>query len=190
MRATSHTFRASFGALLCLIASHAAGAESDLQVKVETAGDEIRSVASLFVRASQQRVWEVITDFERAPRFMRNLQVSKVLSQAGDAVRVLQKNEFRFGPFTIPVETVRDIRLTEPQKMESRLVSGSVQKYDSRTELTPESGGTRITYRSQIVPGAVLAIFANESAIRRETEEFFKQVRDEILRREHLAASH
>ena len=82
----------------------------------------------MFVRAPQQRVWDVIADYERAPEYMRDLQVSKVVSRSGDTVRVMQRDQVRFGPFAVPVETVRDIREVEPTKAESRLVSGTMKR--------------------------------------------------------------
>jgi len=179
---------AAFGfALACLPA--VAAPVSGLDVKVEMAGDEIRANVSLFVRASQQRVWDVLTDFDRQPEFMRDLQVSKVVSRSGDSMRVLQKSQVKVGPFAVPVETLRDLRLSAPAKFESRLVSGSMKKYDATTELIPEAGGTRIIVRSQAVPSSALAAFATESMIRRETEEHFRQLRAEIMRREHVAAA-
>ena len=60
---------------------------------------------------------------------------------SGNTVRVLQRNQVRFGPFAVPVETVRDVRLLAPARLEGRLVSGSMKKYDSVTELIPEAGG-------------------------------------------------
>jgi hypothetical protein len=114
--------------------------------------------------------------------------VSKVISRSGDTVRVLQKDQVRYGPFAFPVETVRDIKLVEPVKTESRLVSGSMKKYDATTELVPESGGTRLRYRSVSIPGSALAAMAGEATVKRITEERFKQLRTEILRREVVAA--
>ena len=148
----------------------------------------IAADVSLFVRAPRQRVWEVINDYERAPEFMRGLQTSKIISRSGDTLRVYQKDQVRFGPFTFPVETVKDVRLTEPVRTESRLVSGSIKKYESTTELISEAGGTRIVYRSVANPGSFLAGFIGESSVRRETEERFNQVRSEILRRQYVAA--
>jgi hypothetical protein len=189
------TIRSSFAAIALTIAAAvpsfacAAAGGRDLNVQVETVGEEIRTTATLFVRASQQRVWEVITDYERASEFTRDLEVSKVISRSGNSLRVFQKNQFRFGPFSIPVETVRDVRLTAPVRTESRLVSGSVKKYTAITELVPEANGTRIVYRSFAVPGSALALFASDSYVRRETEEQFRELRAEILRREHVAAA-
>lgn len=167
--------------------SFPAAAQSDLDVNVQMAGEEIRTTVTMFVRAPQQRVWEVLADYERAPEYMRDLQVSKVVSRSANSVRVMQRDQVRYGPFSFPVETVRDIRLQEPVKTESRLVSGSMKKYDATTELVPESGGTRIRYTSVSIPGSALASMAGESLVKRITEDRFKQLRAEILRREIVA---
>ena len=179
---------AAYGLALAVVPAVAAPVPG-LDVKVEMDGEEIRANVSLFVRASQQRVWDVLTDFERQPEFMRDLQTSKIVSRSGNNLRVLQKSQVKVGPFAVPVETLRDLRLVAPSKLESRLVKGSMKTYDAVTELIPEAGGTRIVVRSQAVPGGALAAFATESMIRRETEEHFRQLRAEILRREHVATA-
>lgn len=192
MRVRRDPFRTIALALLVVGAAAMAPAhaarEGDLDVKVQMVGEEIRATVSLFVRAPQQRVWDVISDFERTPEYMPSVVVSKVLSRAGNTLRVLQKDRIRIGPFTIPVETVREIRLVEPSRTESRLVSGSMKKYDATVELTPEAGGTRIMYRSEAIPDSVLAGFAGESFVKRMTEERFALLKKEILRREHVAS--
>jgi carbon monoxide dehydrogenase subunit G len=193
MRLTLSLTRGFIRALLCagaaaFVPPALAAGTSDLDIAVDIVDGVIRADVSLFVRAPRQRVWDVLTDYERAPEFMRSLQVSKVISRAGDTLRVLQKDQVRFGPFTFPVETVKDVRLIEPFATESRLVSGSLKTYESKTELVPEGGGTRLLYRSRAIAGSALAAFIGESSVRRETEERFKQLRAEILRREHVAA--
>ena len=192
MQTTFYKTRASLAGILCalgwaLVAPAFAAGSSDLDVNVEIADGEIRAEVSLFVRAPRQRVWDVVTDYERAPEFMRGLQSSKVVSRSGDTLRLQQKDQVRFGPFTFAVDTVKDVRLTEPVRTESRLVSGSLKKYDAKMELVSEAGGTRILYRSLAIPGSALAGFVGESSVKRETEERFKQLRAEILRREHVA---
>ena len=193
MRSHPYSLCAAVAALLCSIgcafAPPTLAARPDLDVNVEVVDGEFRAEVQLFVRAPRQRVWDVITDYEHAPQFMRSLQLSKVLSRVGNIVRVLQRDQVRFGPFTFPVETVKEVRLLEPTKTESRLVSGSLKRYESKTELLSENGGTRIIYRSLAIPDSVLAQFAGESTVRRETEERFRQLRAEILRRQHVATS-
>ena len=160
---------------------------SDLDVKVQIAGDEIRADVSLFVRAPQQRVWEVLTDYERAPQFTRDMQQSRIVSRNGDTVRVFQKSLVRYGPFSVPVESLKEIRLVPPLKTESRLIGGSLKRQDTTTELIPEGNGTRIIVRSLAVTGSPFVTLAGEGVIKRETEDGFRQLRAEILRREHVA---
>ena len=160
----------------------------DFDVKVQMTGEEFRAQVSVFVRASRQHVWEVLTDYERAPQFTPDLLVSKIVRRAGDTLRLFQKTRVRWGPFSLPVETLSDIRLSAPERTETRLVRGSMEKYEAVTELIPEAGGTRILYRSHAVPGSGLAQFAGESLVRRETEEHFRQLRAEILRRQQVAS--
>src|SRR5688500_19326681 len=83
-----------------------AAPDPDLDVKVQIVGEEIRAQVSLFVRAPQQRVWEVITDFERAPQYTRDLQVSRATSRAGANLRLFQQKRVSFGPLATPVGTL------------------------------------------------------------------------------------
>jgi carbon monoxide dehydrogenase subunit G len=175
-------------AIASLTSTPAAAAPPDFDVQVQMAGDEIRAQVSLFVRASRQHVWEVLTDYERAPQFTPDLLVSKIVRRSGDTLRLFQRTRVRWGPFSVPVETLSDIRLSAPDRTEARLVRGSMEKYESVTELVPEAGGTRLIFRSQGVAGAALAQLAGESLVKRETEEHFRQLRAEILRREQLIA--
>ena len=169
------------------IASSALAGPSDVDVKVQIVEQEVRTTVSFFVPASQQRVWEVVTDYERTPQYMRDVQSTKVISRSGDTLRVAQRDQVKFGPFSIPIETVRDVKHVEPVRTESHIVSGSFKKYDAEIKLVPEPGGTRVLYRSQTIPESALAAFAGESTIKKHTEERFKQLRAEILRREHVA---
>ena len=160
-----------------------------IDTRVQIVGEEIRTEVSFFVRVPQQQVWDVITDYDRATEIFRDLQSSKVVSRSGDTLRVLQKDQVRVGPFTFPVESLKQVRLTEPVKAESHLISGSLRKYDSTTELIPERDGTRLVYRSLSIPPAYALAMIGESSLKRETEERFKQVRAAILRKQQVAAT-
>jgi hypothetical protein len=175
--------------LLALTAS-AFAAAPDLEVRVQKTDEDIRSYASLFVQASPQYAWEVLTDYTRAVGFTPNLEASRVIARSGDTLRFYQKRRVQWGPFSVPVEMVRDIKLIAPRRTEARLVSGSLEKYESTTEVAPEGDGTRITYRSYAVPGSSLAALAGESLVKRETEETFRQLRAEILKRQQIASRH
>jgi carbon monoxide dehydrogenase subunit G len=169
------------------IACPAVAAPNDVDVKVQIVDQEVRTTVSFFVPASQQRVWDVVTDYERAPEYLREVQSAKIVARSGDTLRVAQRDQVKFGPFSIPIDTVRDVKHVEPSRTESHIVSGSFRKYDSEIRLLPEANGTRVLYRSQTIPDSALAAFAGESTIKKHTEERFRQMRAEILRREHVA---
>ena len=187
MRFTTTVSAFFFG--FALAAPAFAASSSDMDVKVRIVEEEVRTAVTFFVPVAQQRVWDVITDYERAPQYMRDVQSAKIVSRSGDTLRLAQRDQVKFGPFSIPIETVRDVKHVEPVRTESHLVSGSFKKYDAKLELVPEGAGTRIVYRSQTVPDSALAGFAGESAIRKHTEERFRQLRAEILRRDRVAAT-
>jgi hypothetical protein len=180
--------RLSAAWLFAVLLAPAFAAGPDLQVTVRKSGDDFRSFATLFVPASPQRVWDVLTDYARAPEFTPNLEESRVIGRSGDTLRLYQKRRVQWGPFSVPVEMVREIKLIAPTRTEARLVSGSLDKYESTTEVIAEGDGTRIIYRSYAVPGSSLAALAGESLVKRETEETFRQLRAEILKRQQVAA--
>ena len=169
------------------IAPTASAGPNDIDVKVQIVEQEVRTTVSFFVPAPRQRVWDVVTDYERAPEYMRDVQSVRIVARSGDTLRVAQRDQVKFGPFSIPIDIVRDVKHVEPTRTESHLVSGSFRKYDSEIRLAAEPGGTRVSYRSQTIPDSALAGFAGESTIRKHTEERFRQLRAEILRREHVA---
>src|SRR5438105_1325329 len=70
----------------------AALADPEPNVSVEVVEGEIRAQVSLFVAAPRQRVWDILSDFERAPEYIRDLQVSNIVSRAGETLRVFQKD--------------------------------------------------------------------------------------------------
>ena len=164
----------------------AAATEPKPQVTVEIVGNEVRSGATLFVPATRDRVWEVITDFERMAEFLPDVSASRVLSRNGESLRVFQKERVRFGPFSFPIESVREVRLVPRQRAESKQLSGTLKEYDAVTELAPAPGGTRIIHRSRAVPDPATTV-PGEGIIARGIERRFLQLRDEILRREQIA---
>jgi carbon monoxide dehydrogenase subunit G len=179
-------------ALLCLAA--AACAESgdwhDIEVRVEIEGDIVRIDTSFHVEATPQDAWAVMIDYEHAAWFISDLDVSRVLSHEGDTMRVHQKGKAKFGPFSFPVESVREVRLAPFESMQSHLLSGSMKRLDVTTRLAAEGSGTRITNRTESIPDVWIPPLIGRLFIAREAREKFGELRDEILRRKHAAAEH
>ena len=55
----------------------------DISVHVEMRGEVIRVDVDLIIAAPPKEVWEVLTDFERLPRFISNITSSKSFPGSG-----------------------------------------------------------------------------------------------------------
>lgn len=179
--------------LIALLAWYSPGSiaapdqRQDIDIKVDFVGDEVHVDASLFIAASRDEVWAVITDYDHATEFITDLHFSHVVSRSGDTLQVMQKGKMRVGPFTFPVETLREIQLTPFIEMRSRLISGNMKKLVTTTRLAAEGNGTRIFNHAASVPDFWVPPLIGKLFIRRETRDKFEQLRNEIVRRKQAA---
>jgi hypothetical protein len=161
--------------------------KQDIDVKVDFVGDEVHVDVSLLVPATPDEVWVVITDYDHATDFISDLQSSQIVSRSGDTLQVMQKGKMRIGPFTFPVETLREIQLVPFSEMRARLISGNMKKLVTTTRLTVEGTFTRIFNRAESIPEFWVPPLIGKLFIRHETRDKFQQLRDEILRRKRAA---
>ena len=195
LRAPTATQRAqmllALVAALCLSVARAEPAsEQDIDVQVDIAGDLVRIDVSFRVEATLQQTWAVVTDYDRATDFISDLEVSRVLSREGDTMYVYQKGRAKFGPFSFPVESVREVRLVPFEAMHSRLLSGSMKRLDVATRLTPEGSGTRVSNCTESIPDVWIPPIVGRLFIAYEAREKFRELRDEILRRKQANPDH
>lgn len=182
---------ALLAAAFCIAHAEPAAAQNigqEIEVQVEITGDLVRIDTSFHVEATPQEAWAVMIDYDGAPAFISDLEASRVLSREGDTMRVYQKGKAKFGPFSFPVESVRDIRLMPFEGMQSRLVSGSMKQLDVTTWLAREGSGTRINNRTESVPDVWIPPIIGRLFIEHESRDKFRELRQEILRRKQAAA--
>jgi carbon monoxide dehydrogenase subunit G len=172
-------------AALLIATSPARGGDAgqDIQVAVQVDGEVVRVHASYSVEASPRDVWSVLTDFEHLPRFIANVKSSAVVARNGDLVTVAQAGEASYGLIKFPFDSVRELRLTPFEKIQSRMISGSMTRYEGTTELIAEGAGTRVTQRSESVPGKWIPPAIGPYFIEHETREQLSEFRAEVLRR-------
>lgn len=159
----------------------------DIEITVEIVGDEVHVDASLFIPATPEEVWAVVIDYDHATEFITDLQSSYVISRSGDTLQIMQKGQMRVGPFTLPVETLREVQLIPFTEVRSRLISGNMKMLVTTTQLVAEEGGTRIVNHAESIPDFWIPPFIGKFFIRREAKDKFLQLRDEILRRKQAA---
>lgn len=179
--------------LIALLAWHTPGLaadpvyKQDIDVKVEFVGDEVHVDASLLILATLEEVWSVITDYDHATEFISDLQSSYVVSRSGDTLQIMQKGQMRIGPFSLPVETLREVQLTPFTEVRSRLISGNMKRLVTTTRLVAEEGGTRIVNHAESIPDFWIPPLIGKLFIRREARDKFLQLGNEIMRRKQAA---
>lgn len=175
-------------ALACLCAGNAkADAEKSVAVGVRMQDDEVIVDVQCHVRATPQEAWAVMTDFDHATSFISKLEKSTVLSRTDRTLVVAQKGRMGFGPFSVNIETVTEVRLTPYEQMQGRMISGNMKKNESTTTLVADADGTRIVYHLESIPEVWMPPIIGRALVEYETRARFEQLLDEILRRKALA---
>jgi len=174
--------------LLCFFAIHAdADSDQPIDVGVRIEGDEVIVDVNFYVRATPQEAWAVMTDYDHATAFISKLAKSVILSRTDEILLVAQKGEMGYGPFSMTIETVSEIRLTPFEKMQSRLISGNMKKNESTTRLIEDATGTWIVSHLESIPDVWMPPLIGRVMIEFEARARFGQVVDEILRRKALS---
>lgn len=174
--------------LFFLVATHAnADGDPAIDVGVRIEGEVAIVDVTFHVSATPQEAWAVMTDYGHATEFISKLEKSVILSRTEEQMLVSQKGTMGFGPFSVPIETVTEVRLTPYEKMQGRMVSGNMKKNESTTRLNAEDGGTRVVYHLESIPEVWIPPLIGRALIEFETRARFRQLIDEILRRKALA---
>ena len=158
-----------------------------IDVGVRIHDEEVFVDVNFHVRATPQEAWEVMTDYDHATDFISKLEKSLILWRTDELLVVSQKGRMGYGPFSLTIETVTEVRLTPYEKMQARMVSGNMKKNESTTTLVADASGTRIVYHLESIPDAWVPPIIGRVLVEFETRARFGQLRDEILRRKTLA---
>ena len=187
--------RVVYGGLLALavalpLAAVAAGPpnSNDIDVAVRRDGRAIVIDVNLLVDASPQQAWKVLTDYDHMARFVSSLTMSRVLARSDGKLEVAQISHFGLGPFGLKFENLREVELTAPLEIHSRLIRGDMKASTFTTRLVPEGGATRIFNHGRIVPDRWIPPVIGIPVLRTATRKQWSELRAEILRRVHHAA--
>lgn len=175
-------------ALLCLFAPQAkADVDPAIDVAVRMQGGEVWVDVNFHVPVAPQEAWAVMTDYDHATEFISKLEKSVIVSRTDQMLLVSQKGTMGFGPFSVPIETVTEVRLTPYETMQGRMVSGNMKKNESTTRLIADADGTRVVYHLESIPDVWLPPLIGRALVELETRARFRQLVAEILRRRALS---
>jgi carbon monoxide dehydrogenase subunit G len=155
----------------------------DIEVRVNMVGENIIIDLDFAVPATQQEVWDVLTDFDRMADFVSNLKESKVVSVSEDKFTIFQRGAATYGPVTFPFESTREVRLIPYRKIGTHLISGNMRKLEGTTHLIDEGGQTRVVHRTDAIPKVWIPAAMGKVFIAHEMREQFNEMRNEIIKR-------
>jgi ribosome-associated toxin RatA of RatAB toxin-antitoxin module len=143
--------------------------------------------ASGFARALPQQAWRVLTDYERLPEFIPDLQSSTVLSRHGETTLIEQRSTAGFLFFSQPIHIVVQAVEHPYSSIELMLVSGDLRRYEARWELAPhlQQGwqGTRVNYAGMMEPDFPVPPLIGTGIVRANVQKMMEATLAEIERR-------
>lgn len=140
--------------------------------------------ASGFVRRSQKKAWQVLTDYDRLHEFVPNLLSSRLLERSGAQATLEQKGRVGFFIMTRTVHMV--VRVTEQpcSALDIALVAGDMKHYVTRWELAPAirngANGTRISYSGMVEPDFFVPSLLGTALLRADLKRMLEAVIAEI----------
>lgn len=150
----------------------------------EQAMFEVR--ASGFVTAAPERIWKVLTDYNRLPEFVPNLSATKILSRSGNEVMIAQigSGGFLFVKRTIHL-VVRALEYP-PTHIDVNLVSGDMKHYSVRWEVAPTTiagiSGARLRFGGTLEPDFFIPPLLGSGIVEDDIKKMMQAVVAEILK--------
>ena len=125
----------------------------------------------------------VLTDYDRIPKFMPDLQVSKVLERTASGAIVEQEAVSRFMMFSKRVHLVLDIR-EQPGSLRFRDLCGkSFASYEGEWHLTESDSFTIVDYRLTARPSFEVPGFVLKRLLKRDAAQLIDRIKAEIAAR-------
>jgi ribosome-associated toxin RatA of RatAB toxin-antitoxin module len=171
-------------ASVAAIAAAPGYAADDVAVEAQRQGEAVQVQAHAVIEAPIGLVWQVLTDYERLPRFIPGISKSVIRDRRGTTLLLEQSGEARFLFFSFPIDVTLEVTESAPRWVASRAVSGNVRRMTGRYELTDEPAQrVMLRYTGLIEPDFRLPPLVGVAALRSTVAEQFTAMVAEIERR-------
>jgi len=130
-------------------------------VYTEKRGEYTFVVGSVQINAPQEKVWDILVDYDKSPEIFTNLSLCQVIGQEGD-VKLVRQLVKPGGP--IKFDYVVNLTETKPKLIKWKRRSGSLREVMGTWELSPSaeipsaspSACTSVTYSIYLDGGMIL----------------------------------
>lgn len=157
---------------LCLALSASAHALAEARIRVDTYAEFIRVTAVIETRVDRKLAWQVLSDYGRWSEFVPDLQISRVISQPGEPIRLEQRGRIPWLP-NFPLVMISQVKETPHKSIQFLRIAGNVQSFMGEWQILGQNP-VRLSYRSLIDPGfamppeASIEIFRHDAKVRLE----------------------
>ncbi len=172
-------------AVLLVLASWPAHANTPVTVEVNRAGDKAYTVEATFeVNAGPEVVWAVLTDYEGIAGFVSSIRQSTVKRREPGRVVLEQHGVGKAWIVSVPMHVVLEVQEQDGRVLVFRDLCGkSFSVYEGRWEITTAGEQTKVSYRLKADPAGRQPAMLARPAIRGSVKKLLDDVQREILAR-------
>jgi hypothetical protein len=157
---------------------------ADVVVHASRRGEVLEVEASAEFEADLRQTWQVLTDYDYLAEFIPGKHVSRILLRTGNGVMVEQKGEARLLFFSYPIEVKLAVEDFPYQRIISRAVAGDFREMRGAPITSRRKGRIALRYRGRMAPDFIVPPLVGVFVLRKNVEEQFGALVDEILRRQ------
>jgi len=170
-----------FAALLWV---HGTAAAHEPSVDVDQASTGCRVNGRFEAPVPASVAWEVLTDYDHIPRFVRSMKLSHVEKRDSSGVLVRQDAVSGFLFFHRHVQVLLDVKEDRGARIGFRDISGKdFTTYFGEWRLEADSTGTRVRYQLEAEPRMALPRSMCRGMLKGVARDLLEQVRAEMIRR-------
>lgn len=154
------------------------------QVTVEKSADGlIRVVADDQATAPVEVVFETLTDYDHLARFIPDMHSSRIVSAAGEPLRVAQEGETGFLAYRFPLNVTFEIAFEPLFRVNFRSIAGNMREMEGFYQLKTMGETTYLHYEARFLPDFWVPPIIGPAIMQNEITRQFEGLAAEIGRR-------
>ena len=171
-------------ALVALAMAGSVAAQSPVRsIDVTYDGQTYVVKAQMFAPVPVEIAWAVLTDFPNMAGWVPNVSESRVVTPGDTHMSIEQRGTAKFGAFSFPYTSVREIALDPPKTILSTQVKGSMKRQKSLMTVSADGPGTMMQYQLEVVPSLLASAALSADFLKHEIDEQFTAIVGEMVKR-------
>ena len=143
-------------------------------------GDGTQIRAAIDIAAPAEKIWSVMTDCARTPRFVPGLESCRVLERDAQGRWDIREHRINWVWFLPRIRSVFRTDYEPPKRLRFHRIEGTLKRNEGEWRLTPRAGGlTRLNYDATLAASIPAPDFMIEDALRRDIVTVLRRLKRE-----------